>query len=1008
MSKPLSFQQVILCFQNYWAEHGCLIWQPYSEKVGAGTANPATTLRVLGPEPWNVCYVEPSYRPDDGRYAENPNRMQMHTQLQVILKPDPGNPQELYLGSLEAIGIDRRKHDIRFVEDNWESPALGSWGLGWQVWCDGQEISQFTYFQQAGGQALDPVPVELTYGLERIVLVLQDKRSVWDIDWGAGRTYADVLKTPEVEHCTYDFESADVQRLTEMYKLFEAEARACLSHEPPLVIPAHDYVLRCSHTFNVLDARGAVGVTERAGYFAKMRDLSRQVSGAYLAQRQREEYPFLKSGEGRVESGESRPTSRPLGVQFPTSDTHTMFLFEIGVEELPAGDLTAAITQLRELAPKMLDEARLEHGEIRVYGTPRRLAVLVQDLAPRQKSVERQVKGPPAKAAFDSLGAPTKAAEGFARGQGVAVADLQVQDLEGGKYVVAIKREEGQPAAQVLAERLPNLIAALKFDKTMRWNHTNVAFSRPIRWLIALLGDVVIPFEYAGVSGGRTTLGARSNGSPEIALQSATDYMDALRDQRIIADVDERRAVIQKQIAQLAESVGGEISEMPGLLDEVTNMVEQPTALLGKFEEKFLALPRDVLVTVMRKHQQYFPVQKNGQLLPYFVAVRNGGRRHLDWVTHGNQEVLRARFADAEFFFQHDTAKRLDDFLLRLRTLTFHEKLGSVLDKAQRIEKLTSHIAEMLGLSEQEAAIASRAAHLCKADLATQMVVELTSLQGVMGREYALRQGEPREAAQAIFEHYLPRYASDQLPASLPGVVVGLADRLDSLVGLFAAGLAPTGSADPFALRRAALGIVQVLVENAAPFSLRRAIEAAAEVQPASVLSNRDAILNDVHAFIVGRSRTLLLDQGYRHDLVDAALAEQGDVPYRARVAVQALTRWAARPDWNDILSHYARCVRITREFAESFPLDIPRDPEPMTHALHDAYQTCAAQVSLHSTVDNFFNAFAPIAPTIAKFFVDVLVMAQDQAVRQTRLALLQRIAALPKGIVDLSKVEGF
>jgi glycyl-tRNA synthetase len=254
----------------------------------------------------------------------------------------------------------------------------------------------------------------------------------------------------------------------------------------------------------------------------------------------------------------------------------------------------------------------------------------------------------------------------------------------------------------------------------------------------------------------------------------------------------------------------------------------------------------------------------------------------------------------------------------------------------------------------------------------------------------------------------LPRYASDQLPASLPGVVVGLADRLDSLVGLFAAGLAPTGSADPFALRRAALGIVQVLVENAAPFSLRRAIEAAAEVQPASVLSNRDAILNDVHAFIVGRSRTLLLDQGYRHDLVDAALAEQGDLPYRARVAVQALTRWAARPDWNDILSHYARCVRITREFAESFPLDILRDPEPMTHALHDAYQTCAAQVSLHSTVDNFFNAFAPIAPTIAKFFVDVLVMAQDQAVRQTRLALLQRIAALPKGIVDLSKVEGF
>ena len=292
-NKPLSFQQVILRFQEFWAEHGCVIWQPYSEKVGAGTYNPATSLRVLGPEPWNVCYVEPSYRPDDGRYAENPNRMQMHTQLQVILKPDPGDPQELYLQSLEAIGIDRRQHDIRFVEDNWESPALGSWGLGWEVWCDGLEITQFTYFQQAGGLPLDPVAVELTYGLERIVMFLQDKRSVWDIDWGGGRTYGDVYKTPEVENCVYDFEVADVERMTELYKHYEAEARTCLSHTPPLVIPAHDYVLRCSHTFNLLDSRGAIGVTERAGYFAKMRDLSRQVASAYLEQRQREEYPFL-------------------------------------------------------------------------------------------------------------------------------------------------------------------------------------------------------------------------------------------------------------------------------------------------------------------------------------------------------------------------------------------------------------------------------------------------------------------------------------------------------------------------------------------------------------------------------------------------------------------------------------------------------------------------------------------------------------------------------------------
>jgi glycyl-tRNA synthetase len=645
---------------------------------------------------------------------------------------------------------------------------------------------------------------------------------------------------------------------------------------------------------------------------------------------------------------------------------------------------------------------------VNVYGTPRRLAVLVKDLAPRQQSVERQVKGPPAKAAFDAEGAPTKAAEGFARSQGVDLADLQVQDLEGGKYVVAVRREEGQPAIEILAERLSGVVAEIKFDKTMRWNHSNVAFSRPIRWLVALLGDVVIPFEYAGVTSGRTTLGLRPEGSPAVKIKSAADYLDTLRDQHVIADVDERRAVIQKQIARLVASIGGEIVDLPGLLDEVTNLVEQPTALLGSFEEDYLSLPRDVLVTVMRKHQRYFPVQKDGQLMPYFVAVRNGDKRHLSTVTHGNEQVLRARFADAEFFFRHDTSKRLDDFLPRLGTLTFQEKLGSVLDKVQRIEQLTPRIAEMLGLSERELQAASRAANLCKADLATQMVVELTSLQGAMGREYALRQGEPPDVAQAIGEHYLPRYAGDQLPRSLPGIAVGLADRLDSLVGLFAVGLAPTGSADPWALRRAALGAVQVLVENVAPFSLRRSLEAAAEVQPAGVVANHDATLRDVHAFILGRLRVLLLDEGYRHDLVDAVLTEQGDVPYRVRITVQALTRWAARLDWNEILSNFARCVRITREFSETFPLDITRDLEPMTHALHDAYRECAAQVALHSSVDKFFTAFAPMVPTIAKFFVDVLVMAEDPSVRETRLALLQHIAALPKGIVDLSKVEGF
>ncbi len=292
MSKPLDFQSMILTLQHFWAEQGCLIWQPYYQQVGAGTLNPATALRVLGPEPWNVAYVEPTIRPDDGRYGENPNRMQMHYQFQVILKPDPGDPQEKYLRSLEALGIDPRQHDIRFVEDNWESPALGAWGLGWEVWLDGQEITQFTYFQQAGGRPVDPVAVEITYGLDRIAITLQRVHGFTEIRWNEALTCGDVNLQAEQEQCAYYFDIADVERLKTMYDLYQQEADACLARN--LVLPAHDYLLKCSHTFNVLDSRGAVGLTERQAFFGRMRELSRRIADAYLEKRQHLEYPFLK------------------------------------------------------------------------------------------------------------------------------------------------------------------------------------------------------------------------------------------------------------------------------------------------------------------------------------------------------------------------------------------------------------------------------------------------------------------------------------------------------------------------------------------------------------------------------------------------------------------------------------------------------------------------------------------------------------------------------------------
>jgi glycyl-tRNA synthetase len=1004
MNQPLSFQQVILRLQGFWAEHGCLIWQPYSEKVGAGTMNPATVLRVLGPEPWNVAYIEPSYRPDDGRFGDNPNRMQMHTQLQVILKPDPGNPQELYLESLFALGIRREEHDIRFVEDNWEHPALGAWGLGWEVWLDGLEITQFTYFQQAGGFALDPVSVELTYGLERIVMFLQDVRSVWEIDWDGTHTYGDVLLQPEIEHCRYDFELADVERLAQMYDLYEAEARRCL--DAGLLIPAHDYILRCSHTFNLLDTRGAIGVTERATYFHRMRDLSVRVAQAYVEQRQRLEYPWL--GEGEVSSSRLQvPGSLPdLRLETPRPGT---LLLEVGTEELPAGDLDDALAQLRELAPARLAEARLDYEGLRVLGTPRRLAVLVEGLAPRQRPVEEAVKGPPVRVAFDAAGRPTKAAVGFARKQGMRVDELQTREMDGGEYVVALRSEEGQPTAEVLKTLLPEWIESLHFQRSMRWNESGVAFSRPIRRLVALLGDVVIPFEYAGVPSGRTGRGPWPEGGPEFEIARAEDYLELLAQHHVVADPEERRARITGQATALAQSVGGRIPDDPALLGEATNLVEQPTPLLGRFEEAYLRLPTDVLVAVMKKHQRCFPVvNEDGQLLPYFVAVRNGGDEHLDIVRHGNEEVIRARFADADFFYREDTKKPLEGFLPRLATLTFQEQLGSMLDKTRRLEQLAVRLAEMLGLSEEETAIARRAAHLCKADLVTQMVVEFTSLQGVMGREYGLKSGEEPAVAEAVFEHYLPRFAGDALPRARPGLVVGLANRLDSLAGLFAVGLTPTGSADPYHLRRDALGLVQNLLAHQLPFSVRQGLAAAARLLPVEVSDDALAAALD---FVIERLRGTLREQGFRYDVVDAVLAARGDDPFRAHQASEELSRWVARDDWSRTLDNYARCVRITRDFAERFTLDPARFVRPAEEELYAGYGEARACVTPESTVDEFLTAFLPLVDVIDRFFAresGVLVMAEDRELRENRLALLQHVAALAEGIVDLSRLEGF
>ena len=1013
-----SFQEIILKLQDFWASHGCLITQPYYTQVGAGTMNPATFLRVLGPEPWNVAYVEPSVRPDDGRYGENPNRFQLHTQFQVILKPDTGNPQELYLESLKALGIDPRQHDIRFVEDNWEQPAISAWGLGWEVWLDGQEITQFTYFQQMGGVALDPVSVEITYGLERILIALNNAKAIWGEVYGAGVTYGEIRRREEFEHSKYYFETADVERVRAMYDLFSAEADACLAQG--LIVPAHDYVLKSSHTFNILDARGAISVAERQAFFRRMRELAKRVAEGYEEQRKELEYPLLKEDrDQRIETTRFIAQPQTHSVSSPQS-----LLFEIGVEELPASDVDSAYEQLTQRIPTLLNELHLEHGSIRIFTTPRRLVLSIDSLSPNQPDREDLVKGPPADKAFDKDGIALPAGMGFAKKNGVDTKALEVREdaQAGGKYVFAVVKQKGRPTPEVLAEALPKLVESIKFEKSMRWNDSGVAFSRPIRWYVALLGDMVIPFEYAGVVSGNVSRGLRPYDSPEIKIFSADKYFDLIREAGIVLDKEERKASIVEQVKQTAALIGGEAIIEEGLLNEVTNLIEMPTAVMGGFNEEFLQLPRDVLISVMKKHQRYFPVQSSAlpkehrddvsgvsrqanaveapPLLPHFIAIRNGDDIGINTVREGNEHVLSARFADADFFVREDLKLKLEEYRHQLSKLAFHTKLGSMLDKSDRILKLGAEVGAMLGFKDlMDIKHLGRAVYLSKADLATQMVTEMTSLQGVIGGEYALRSGEPKEVAAAIREQYQP------VPQTKIGLAVALADRLDSLVGLFAAGLAPTGAKDPFGLRRAAIGVVQPLIEHDVDFDLAEAVKRSAKTQPIEVSAD---VQKQILDFIIGRLKVLLndMDASRKYDVVEAVIAAQSSNPAGSARAVKQLQAWVERADWSTILPGYARCVRITRDQKERFEVAEKAFVEKEEKELFAAFQKTVTRQP--STIDEFLEVIVKLIPSINAFFDKVLVMAEDKKIRENRLGLLQKIAALSSGIADLGKLEGF
>ncbi|MBU2668484.1 glycine--tRNA ligase [Actinoplanes bogorensis] len=972
----LTMQDALARLTAYWTAQGCLTVQPMNTEVGAGTLNPATFLRVLGPEPWRVVYVEPSVRPDDSRYGENPNRLQTHTQVQVILKPDPGNAQELYLGSLSALGIDVNAHDVRFVEDNWASPALGAWGLGWEVWLDGLEITQFTYFQQAGGLNLEPVSVEITYGIERILMALQEKTHFKDIEYAKGVSYGEVFGQSEYEMSRYYLDDADVAANRQLLEIYAGEAQRLI--DAGLPVPAHTYVLKCSQAFNVLDSRGAVSTADRAAEFGRMRRLAGEVAKLWVARRDELGHPL----------GLVSPLAPASAVAAPGPRTgNRALIFEIGTEELPPSEARAAREYVQRALTEGLGSTRLDHDEVRVFATPRRLIALVSSVAAAEADHVRQVKGP-------KVGAPEQAVAGFARSQGVSPDNLGTAIYGNAEHHVVEKPETGGAAAEVLAPVLAKVVTGLRAAKNMRWNDPQLSYSRPIRWLTALWGDDVVPVAVGVLAAGRETRLLRTSPEPVVEIASAEVFMETLALAGIVADAEDRHDLIVTGAQDEVYPDGRiDVAGEAALIEQISYLVEAPTPLLGTFDESYLSLPEAVLTTVMRKHQRYLPVRDaDGDLLPMFVTVANGPV-DVELVQAGNEAVLRARYEDAAFFYRADRATAPSDMRERLSRLTFTDKLGSMADRADRIGALALALADSLGLSS---ATLGRAARLVKFDLGSQLVTEMTSLAGVMAGDYALHAGEPRDVAQAVYETELPRSTGDAVPFSIPGALLSLADRLDLVAGLAATVGLPTGSSDPFAVRRAVLGLLSVHRAHPAlsALSLTDALRAAAAQQPVPVSPD---VLEAAGDFLARRLEQVLTEEGKPVDRVRAAIIHYAR-PSVVDAQLAQLATLVGNPDFVAVAAAIQRARRIVPAgtLAGYEPSALV---EPAEIALHEAVGN--VKLGFGTDLAAFTAAVEPLVEPLTRFFDEVFVMAEDESLRAARLGLLATVRDLGEGLLD-------
>ncbi|HLR21874.1 MAG TPA: glycine--tRNA ligase subunit beta [Tissierellaceae bacterium] len=686
------------------------------------------------------------------------------------------------------------------------------------------------------------------------------------------------------------------------------------------------------------------------------------------------------------------------------------YLLEIGTEEIPARYVKDALKQIKDQFKDAFNEENINYEDINVYSTPRRLTAIIEGLDDRQEDTESQSRGPSKKIALDEDGNPTKALEGFMRGQGVGIDDIFYLEHNGEEYVYTKTVKKGKDIEEILKDRVPKIIKSVNFPKSMRWGGKQLRFARPIRWIMSILEDKVVPFDLEGIKVSNVTKGHRFLGNSEIKIGNINEYMGKLEENYVILDQEKRKKIIEYSSERLAKETGGKLDHDEELLDEVTNLVEYPTPIIGRIKKEYLNLPKDVVTTTMKEHLRYFPVlDDKDRLSSYFITVRNGNDEYIDNVIKGNEKVLDARLADARFFFQEDISKPLEDYVESLKRIIFQEKLGTLYDKSMRIQKLSYRIADNLGVRDETKRNLERASYLSKADLTTKLVMEFTELQGKMGMKYAEESGENEVVALSIAEQYLPRYAGDDLPSTTAGFILSVADKLDSITGLFAVGIQPTGSQDRFGLRRNALGIINIILDKKINISLKELIDFSLYiyVDEQGLAFNYNEIEDEIMDFFMRRIKNMFSDKGIRYDIIDAVVHRDIDDIYDMKIRANKLSEWLDREDSSEALTAFNRVAKLGKDAEDN---EVSRDllTEDEEIRLYNSFNNIEDEVIEYieqKEYDEALKLLASLKEPIDRFFDEVMVMVEDEEIKNNRLGLLKKIYNIMMKICDLSKI---